>query len=75
MDEKRSEKSDIIKYTLEKLKAPKEKCVMIGDRCYDILGAKENGIASIGVTYGYGSLEELKNSGADYIIDKPIDLI
>jgi len=75
MDEKRSEKSDIIKYALKKLNAPIEKCVMIGDRCYDILGAKENGIASIGVTYGYGSLEELKNSGADYIIDKPIELI
>ncbi len=75
MDEKRSEKSDIIKYALEKLKAPQEKCVMIGDRCYDILGAKENGISSLGVTYGYGSLEELKDSGADYIIDKPIELI
>ncbi len=75
MDEKRSEKSDIIKYALKKLKSPLQNCVMIGDRCYDILGAKENGISSIGVTYGYGSYEELENSRADYIVEKPIDLI
>lgn len=75
MDEKRSEKSDIIEYALKTLKSPLENCLMIGDRCYDVLGAKKNGISSIGVTYGYGSLEELKDSGADYIIDKPIELI
>ena len=32
---------------------------MIGDRSHDVLGAKANGMAAIGVTYGYGSREEL----------------
>ena len=40
---------------------------MIGDRLHDILGAKENGIASIGVLYGFGSREEHLEAGADAI--------
>lgn len=44
--------------------------VMIGDRKHDILGAKEVGIDSIGVLFGYGDYEELKNAGADYIVKK-----
>ena len=42
--------------------------VMIGDREQDIAGAKENGIESAGVLYGYGSREELEKAGATYII-------
>lgn len=38
--------------------------MMIGDRHYDVLGAAKNGIQSIGVAYGYGSSQELLNSGA-----------
>ncbi|RPI13403.1 MAG: HAD family hydrolase [Ignavibacteriae bacterium] len=41
--------------------------VMIGDRKYDVLGAKHHGIASIGVTYGYGSAAEIKEAEPDYI--------
>lgn len=40
---------------------------MIGDTFYDIDGAKENRLPSIGVTYGYGSREELEKAGADAI--------
>ena len=42
---------------------------MVGDREYDIRGAREVGLRSIGVTYGYGSREELLNAGADWIAD------
>ncbi|MDO4622369.1 MAG: HAD hydrolase-like protein [Eubacteriales bacterium] len=45
----------------------REQAVMIGDRKYDILGAKEKGIRSIGAAYGYGSREELEEAGADRI--------
>lgn len=38
--------------------------MMIGDRHYDVLGAAKNGIQSIGVAYGYGSSQELLDSGA-----------
>ncbi len=43
--------------------------VMVGDRCYDILGAHKNGIPAVGVLYGYGSREELAAAGADYITE------
>ena len=40
---------------------------MIGDRKHDIIGANNSGIDSVGVTYGYGSLEEVKFSKPTYI--------
>ncbi|MEO8513850.1 MAG: HAD-IA family hydrolase [Ignavibacteria bacterium] len=40
--------------------------IMIGDRYHDIIGAKINGIDSIAVTYGYGSLDELKKEEPSY---------
>ena len=62
-----SGKTEIISHIIEKFKLEKESTVMIGDRFYDIIGAKENGIDSIGVTFGYGSESELKEAGATYI--------
>ncbi len=43
--------------------------VMIGDRCYDVEGGKENGIDTIGVCYGYGTREELEEAGATHIAE------
>lgn len=65
MDEKRTNKADVIAYALEQLHG--ESAIMVGDREHDILGAKAHGLASIGVLYGYGSREELEAAGADYI--------
>lgn len=46
-----------------------KEAVMIGDTCYDIEGAKQNEIASVAVTYGYGDLDALKAENPDYIVD------
>ncbi len=43
--------------------------VMVGDRRFDVEGAKEYHIASIGVTYGYALPEELTKAGADVIVE------
>lgn len=68
MDGTRALKDEVIRDILLELQdVPKDKVIMVGDRNHDILGANANGIASIGVTYGYGSLNELKESGADYL--------
>jgi phosphoglycolate phosphatase len=44
---------------------------MVGDRRHDIEGARESGVFSVGVTYGYGSAAELREAGADVICDSP----
>lgn len=78
MDETRSTKSEVIEYALRLANISendKSKVLMIGDREHDIIGAKQNGLKSCGVLFGYGSKEELKNAGADYIIQKPEELL
>jgi len=46
----------------------RDKVYMIGDRKFDVEGARAQEVESIGVSYGYGSIEELKVAGADYIV-------
>ena len=76
MDSSRSKKGDVIAYALSMCDSiDKNIAIMVGDREHDIIGAKENGLRSIGVLYGYGSEDELKNSGADYIAKTPSDII
>ena len=68
-------KYDLIKIALNVLDPNRKmSAIMIGDRKHDILGAREAGIDSIGVTWGYGSKEELTDSGATWIACKPDDL-
>ena len=47
--------------------AQRSEVLMVGDRMHDIIGAKENGVDSAGVLYGYGDREELEGAGADMI--------
>lgn len=64
-DGSRSEKADVIQYVLDSTDIKtRSDVVMIGDRKYDIEGAKANNIDSIGVLYGYGDEEELANARA-----------
>jgi phosphoglycolate phosphatase len=49
--------------------AVENRCVVVGDREHDIIGASANGIASIGVTYGAGSREELEAANATHVVD------
>ena len=68
MDETRVKKADVIQYALDTCNINnKASVVMVGDRHHDIDGAKLCGLSSIGVTYGYGSINELKDAGADFI--------
>lgn len=70
-DETRNKKHQVIKYAIERLNEsydiPVNEILMVGDRHHDIDGAKLNGIDSMGVLYGYGSEEELRTAGAEYI--------
>ena len=75
MDGSRGEKADVIRYALEKCEIEdKSEVIMVGDRKFDILGAKENGLASMGVLYGFGDRAELEEAGADYIVETAEDI-
>ena len=68
MDDTRNKKADIIRYALESCGITnKVSAIMIGDRKHDIIGAKENGLDSIGVLFGYGDRKELTDAGATFI--------
>ena len=47
---------------------------MIGDRHFDIEGAKANAVRAVGVAWGFGSVDELRDAGADAIADAPAQL-
>lgn len=49
--------------------------VMVGDRLYDIDGAKSVGIDSIGALYGYGSREELETAGATHLASSAEEIV
>ena len=64
MDEQRTKKGEVIAYALQTFGLDPAETVMVGDREHDVLGAAENGLACIGVLYGYGSRAELTAAGA-----------
>ncbi|MBE7022621.1 MAG: HAD family hydrolase [Ruminococcaceae bacterium] len=70
----RVEKVDVLRYVLGENKIETEAAVMIGDRRFDIEGAKACGISSIGVLYGYGSREEMAVAGPDALAESVSDL-
>ncbi len=76
MDGARTKKSEVIEYVLEACQVKERNTVlMIGDREHDIIGAKEAKVRCVGVLYGYGTKEELKEAGADYIALNPADIL
>ena len=70
-DNRNADKSDLIRHILDRERFDPARAVMIGDRKHDAIGARANGIASIGVTWGYGSRQELKDAGAACLVDDP----
>lgn len=80
-DGTRSKKEEVVAYALEQM-APdlqdarerKERVAMVGDRKFDVEGAKAFGLTSVGVSFGYASEGELEAAGADYIVDTVSEL-
>lgn len=66
-----ADKTDLIGWVLRQEDIAAGDAVMIGDRRHDIVGARANHVASIGVLWGYGSKQELVDSGADKLCARP----
>ena len=65
----------VMRKALQKLcTEPSDRVLMIGDREHDVLGAKDVGLPSLGVLYGYGSEAELREAGADFIARTPQEI-
>ena len=70
----RRTKAEVINYALIMLRlGPSDlaRVVMVGDRDHDVEGAHLNGIDCIGVTWGFGSPDELESAGAATLVDTP----
>lgn len=68
-DPTRNTKGKVIAWALREYGVDPKTAVMVGDREHDILGAAENNIPAIGITWGYGSRAELENAGAAAVFD------
>lgn len=76
MDGTRGTKEEVVEETLRQMltveMTPAQKrdaVAMVGDRKFDIEGARAHGITSVGVLFGYAPEGELEEAGADYIVN------
>lgn len=74
LDGTRIRKGDVIAHALSVGGLSREATVMVGDRLHDIVGAKENGLFSVGVLWGFGTREELVNAGATVFCEEASSL-
>lgn len=76
-DLSRNSKEAVIAHLLNQCGA-QEHAVMVGDTAYDVIGAKAHGIPCVGVSWGYGKIEEMEKSGAvaiAYTMEQLYDLL
>jgi len=76
LDGSLTNKAEVITVALERLgNIKKDRAVMVGDRSHDVIGGIKNGLFTVGVTFGYGSEEELKAAGASHIVNSVKELM
>jgi len=71
LDGTNSDKTELLKFALDETGADPARSVMIGDRRFDIFGARNNDIPSVGALWGYGEPEELHMAEADALAGVP----
>jgi phosphoglycolate phosphatase len=74
LDGSLSDKTELLHHVLEREDILPQNAVMIGDRKFDITGASNNGIESLGVLWGYGSEQELIDAGANGLCGHPNEI-
>ena len=74
LDGTREDKRDLLAHLLPHHGLASPRTVMIGDRGVDMRAARHHGAFALGVTWGYGSREELREAGAHALCDSPGEL-
>lgn len=74
LDRSRNTKEAVIGYLLEQ-NGKVDNMIMVGDTAFDVLGAKQYGIPTIGVSWGYGSVKDMKDAGAAAIVNSSDELL
>jgi len=69
----RSDKADLLEFAISDVGISTTSS-MVGDRKYDMIGALANKITPVGVSYGYGTVQELEKAGASTILHTPVEL-
>lgn len=75
LDDPSPGKDSLIRRTLDAGGLDPTDAVMIGDREHDVVGARRNGVAAVGVTWGYGSRAELTAAAPDHLVDSARELV
>ncbi|WP_291865415.1 HAD family hydrolase [Bradyrhizobium sp.] len=75
LDGTRSDKTDLLRHALLSAGVDPSLAIMIGDRSFDMEGARNNGMTAVGVLYGYGSEAELREAGAHHVSATPRGLL
>ncbi len=73
-DGRLSHKPELIGEALQRLALVPDACWMIGDRHMDIEGARHHGMRSVGVLWGFGGEQELRDAGASHLVAAPDQL-
>jgi phosphoglycolate phosphatase len=74
LDSSFNDKVKLVEFIMNQTKLIHEETAIVGDRKDDVAAGKQNGIRTIGVTYGYGSKQEIAESNPDYICHSLSDL-
>ena len=69
LDGSRAEKGAVIAHVLQTLSLHPSQALMIGDTKFDVIGAQENGLDSVAVSYGYGEWRETLAANPTYTCD------
>lgn len=71
LDGTRGEKTALLHYALGQRGLAGNRTVMVGDRSFDMIGARNNAMTPVGVLYGYGNEPELRGAGAAHVCATP----
>lgn len=67
--------AQIVRDILEDTQMAAEETLFVGDTYTDILTAQNAGVASVGVLWGYRERTELEASGANFIVENPLEIL